>query len=126
MVMNRKAYLRTIEVMIATIITFLFVYFVFPKSQTPEEKIKLGVLKVLENNPDFRNCVITLSYNCTENYLNDYVPKNYGFVFDIAENPDIYRANLPEKSINTETIYIAGDINLYSPKIVKLYYWRKE
>jgi len=126
MVMNKKAYLRTIEVVIAVIITFAFVYFVFPRSQTPEEKVNLDVLKVLENNPGFRNCLMSDDYNCTASYLKDYVPKNYDFVFDISENPEIMRVNLPEKNINTETIYIAGNITLYSPKFLKIYYWRIE
>ena len=126
MEMNKKSFLRTIEVMIAVLITFIFIFFVFPKSQTPEEKVQLEVLKVLENSPEFRNCILGLDYNCTGDFLNDYVPKNYGFVFDISDNPDIFRANLPEKNINTETLYIAGNITSYSPKFVKLYYWRIE
>ena len=122
--MNRKAYLRTIEVMIAILVTFLFVYYVFPKSQTPQESENLGILNVLEKSPDFRNCVIIPDYNCTESYLRSYMPKNYDFVFDISENPGVVRANLPEKNINTETVYIAGNISAYAPKIVSLYYWR--
>ncbi|MBW3023141.1 hypothetical protein KY308_03490 [Candidatus Woesearchaeota archaeon] len=124
--MNKKSYLRTIEVMIAILVTFLFVYFVFPKSQTPQENEQITVLKVLENNPDFRNCILGVEYGCVENYLKDYVPPNYDFVFDISEDVDVFRPNLPEKNINTETIYISGNTTEYSPKLLKLYYWRKE
>jgi len=124
--MNKKAYARTIEVMIAVIITFLFVYFIFPKSQTPAEEARLEVLKVLENNPTFRNCAISAEYGCVQSYLKDYVPRNYEFAFDIADNPDIFRANLPEKNINTKTLYLSGNITLYNPKFIKLYYWRIE
>ena len=86
--MNKKAYTRTIEVLIAVIITMLFIYFVFPKSQTPTEQASLGILKVLENNPTFRNCAISTEYSCVKSYLKDYVPKNYEYVFDISENTD--------------------------------------
>jgi len=58
--------------------------------------------------------------------LRNYTPPNYDFTYDITENQNEVHANLPAKKINTESIYIAGDINLYNPKIIRLYYWRKE
>jgi hypothetical protein len=126
--MKKKAYLRTIEVAIAVILTFIVAYFIFPRAATPQEENRLSVLPVLEQNPEFRDCVVTINYSCTEAFLRDYVPLNYDFVYDITEDPETGHANLPQKNIYPESVYIAGSsqINLYNPKIVKLYYWRKE
>jgi len=124
--MNKKAFLRTIEMAIAIILTIAVAYFLFPKTSTPQEEANLGILKVLEQKPEFRNCVVMLNYNCTESFLRNYTPPNYDFTYDITENQNEVHANLPAKKINTESIYIAGDINLYNPKIIRLYYWRKE
>jgi len=124
--MKKKAYLRTIEVAIAIIITFAVAYFIFPKTPTPQEDAMLSILPVLEQKEEFRNCVIALNYSCTESFLREYVPPNYEFSYDIVENPDTVHANLPAKRINTESVYISGNISLYSPKIIRLYYWRKE
>lgn len=124
--MNKKAYLRTIEVTVAILMTFVVAYFIFPRSVTPSEDAKISVLSVLEQKQEFRDCVTGLNYSCTEQYLRDYVPSNYDFVYDITEDPGAGHANLPEKQIYTESLFISGNINLYSPKIIKLYYWRKE
>ncbi len=124
--MKKKAYLRTIEVTIAVILTFVIAYFIFPRATVPTEAPGLSILPVLEQSPEFRSCVTGLNYSCTEAFLRDYVPGNYDFTYDITEDPETAHAGLPTKKIYTESVYIAGDINLYSPKIIKLYYWRKE
>ncbi|MEM4336572.1 MAG: hypothetical protein QXG86_01040 [Candidatus Woesearchaeota archaeon] len=124
--MKKKAYLRTIEALMAVLLTFLFVFFVFPKSQTQVNKIEFGVLSTLENEETFRNCVLIADYNCTYTFLRRHIPQNYDFVFDINDNPGMFRTNLPEKNINTETLYIAGNITFYNPKFLRIYYWRIE
>jgi len=123
--MNKKAYMHTIEVVLAVLLTFAVAYFIIPRTSTPQEAASLSILPVLEQKPEFRGCVISLNYSCVESYLRDYLPKNYDFDYDITENPETPHANLPAKSINTESIYIAGNSSVYSPKIVRLYYWRK-
>jgi len=124
--MNKKAYLRTIEMTVAIIITFAVAYYIFPKAPTPQGEASLNILQVLEQKPEFRSCVAAIDYNCTESFLRNYTPSNYEFAYDITEDPNQGHANLPEKKINTESVYISGNINLYNPKIVKLYCWRKE
>ena len=124
--MKKKAYLRTIEVTIAIILTFVIAYFIFPRATVPTEYSGISILPVLEQNPEFRSCVTSLNYSCTEAFLRDYVPGNYDFAYDITEDSETAHAGLPAQGVYAESIYIAGDINLYSPKIIKLYYWRKE
>ena len=123
--MRKKAYMRTIEVAFAIILTFVVAYFVMPRSATPQEDARISILPVLEQKPEFRNCVIAPDFNCADTLLREFVPSNYDFAFDITENPNTPHAGLPAKSINTESAYIAGNTSLYSPKIVRLYYWRK-
>jgi len=124
--MNRKAYLRTIEMAIAIILTFTVAYYIFPRASTPAETQNLGILSVLEQKPEFRSCVANLNYNCTESFLRNYTPSNYDFAYDITEDPNQGHSGLPSEAINAESVYMAGDKDLYNPKIVKLYYWRKE
>jgi len=124
--MRKKAYLRTIEVAFAVILTFIIAYFVLPRSITPQDEARISILPVLEQKPEFRNCVMAVDFNCTYALLREFVPSNYDFAFDITENPNTPHAGLPAKRINTESVYIAGNISMYSPKIVKLYYWRKD
>lgn len=121
--MNKKAFLRTVEVAVAVIITFLIAYSIFPESTTPQKTESLGILYVLEQNPDFRYCVASLNYTCVEGFFEEFLPENYEFAYDITENPEQKHANLPEKDVFSESVYITGTINLYKPKIVKLYYW---
>ncbi len=124
--MNKKAFLRTVEVALAIIGTFLIAYLIFPGSSTPQETENLGILPVLEQNPAFRKCVVSLNHTCMETFFEEYLPANYDFAYDVTENPEQVHANLPDKEAFSESVYVAGTIALYNPKIIKLYYWRIE
>ena len=124
--MKKKAYLRTIEVALAVILTFIVAYSIFPRATTPQNEADLSILPVLEQREDFRSCVISLNYSCTDVFLRNYIPSNYDFAYDITDSIETGHAGLTAKEIYTESIYISGNINLYNPKVIKLYYWRKE
>jgi len=106
--MNKKAFLRTIEVTIAIIITFIVAYAIFPRASTPESAASLNILPVLEQKPEFRGCVAAMDYDCARAFLREYIPLSYDFAFDISETPSQAHANLPDKQITAESLYIAG------------------
>lgn len=124
--MKKKAYLRTIEVAFAIILTFTVAYFIIPRASAPQPEPALGILAVLEKSPQFRDCAVLLNHICVEALLREHVPPNYDFDFAITEDPNQSHGNLPEKTIIAESLFISGNINLYSPRIIMLYYWRKE
>lgn len=109
--MKKKAYLRTIEVTIAVIITFAVAYFIMPRASVTVDDVKISVLPTLEQNQGFRDCVMQLNYNCVNGYLRNFVPQNYDFTFDITEDPNTPHQGLPDKRISTESIYLAGTNN---------------
>ena len=78
----------------------------------------LQVLKTLEQQNSFRECVFAENITCMELEVEEFVPRSYGYSMAInAPNP-------PQtgKNIYTETIFITGNqTNTY--KTVYLHYW---
>lgn len=125
MVMNKKGYMRILEAIAALLITFLAITFALPKSPTQTKPTPVLFLDVLEQDPNFRACVVSGDFNCVEDYVSEYIGSKYDFVVDISENPYTERTNLPEKNVYADSIYIAGNATSYAPRMIKVYYWEK-
>lgn len=62
---NKKGYLRTLEAVVAVLIIFGFMLFIFPKTERIEgqmplelERMANAMLEEIENNDQFRKCVL--------------------------------------------------------------------
>jgi len=119
---DKKAYLRTLEVFMAFLATFIFVIYVVPTYVTgdaPAESINL--LTPLAN--DLRECG---NASCVESIITDFDPdfaRRYDYKINISTNLNAVVTGLPRKNIYTDSVYMAGNITNYSPRIIRLYYW---
>lgn len=121
---GKKGFMRTVEILVAVIITFMFIIFVIPKYiEFQREGPDLEILRILEDDDEFRGCVLEEDRACVNSKINDTIPMRYDYNFDVSEDPGVGRYDLPEKHIYVETTYIAGNETTYTPKTVKLYYW---
>lgn len=125
---NKKGYMRTLEVMLAFILTFSFMMLVinqpvFLQKDTSEEDI----LKNLVLDTDFRNGVFDIVGNC--------VDQDSGFLVAnltalALEDHSFYICNdakptLPKKNVYVDSAVITGNITaLLDEPYVKLYYWK--
>jgi hypothetical protein len=125
MVMNRKAYVRTLEAGIAAFITFLFITIVLPQYAPISDRPVQPLLGVYENNPEFRNCAIEYNTSCVDSFIRQNVPSSEDFLLDVSENPTVARMNLPAKRINTESIFIQGNATEYAPRLIKVYLYKR-
>ena len=123
---NKKGYLRTLEVSFAVLLTISALVFVFSQPRVASDDLPPAkVLNSLEFNPDFRSCVLENNISCTSNLVNNSLSTLYrnSFSITITDYVNYIPDNLPEKRVYAESIIISGSVETYSPKIVKLFYW---
>ena len=70
---GKKAYLKTLEAVIAIVLSFMFIIFFIPtKPDTQERQPDLDLINVLGQNPTFRTCVLIENYSCTNTTFEAY------------------------------------------------------
>ena len=125
LIRNKTGFVKTIEVLIAIIMSFIFLVIIMPADSLVTSTATLGVLLPYEGNNQFRNCVIAGNDGCVSGFLSSDIPAHMEYEVLITEDPN-ENLELPQKRISVETLYIAGNITNSSSKIVKLFYWEKE
>ncbi len=83
-----------------------------PKSAIQSE----GILNFLEQDIVFRNCVLANDTACIEAAIENALPSHYQFSLT---QPDV------DKDVVVEHLLIAGNLTLYRPTKVHLYYWKR-
>jgi len=122
--LDKKGYLRTMEVFLAFVATFIFVIYMMPSyisGDTPSESINL--LTPLADN--IRNCEnVSCIKEIINNFDSDFAGK-YAYEIDMGFNSSEIINNLPRKDIYIDSVYLTGNITDYNPRIIKLYYWKR-
>lgn len=120
---QKKGYLRTVEAVIAFLLTFALMLIVQTQNSAEVRFDKIAVLSALEQKDSFRACVMNDNATCAYDEIRFVLPREYSFNVTISIDP--YMApNLPIKNIYSDHIWIAGNSTKYSPRIVRLYYWK--
>ena len=121
MVKYKKGFMKTLEVVIAIMITFLFVLFIIPQSEFSGKKDKkIMVFEDLQNDPDFRTCVLARDQLCVYQFIDGVLPNTYDFKVLITSKPEETLDNLPKKELYVDSFFFA---HVDQPIIVKVYYW---
>lgn len=125
---NKKAYMRTLEMLLAFTITFLFVFFVLPRNtETQTDAEKLEMLSLIKNDITLRECIIDYNTSCVNESISRYFPDfliNYDYVIDISNNADFSVSGLPVQDVSIDSFFISGSSS-YNPRIIKVFYWKK-
>lgn len=122
MVKNKKGFMKTLEVVIAVLITFIFVIFIIPQSELGVKDKKKAILEELHSDPSFRSCALVRNTDCIIDAINDVLPATYDFKVLITSRPDEAIDDLPRKELYVDTFFFA---EVDQPTIVKVYYWIK-
>jgi hypothetical protein len=125
--MEKKAFMKTIEVVAAIILTTIFMLYIIPQyTGTDKDEQKIIVLAHLERDDGYRDFVLRRvgCFNASDEYLvNDkvesFLPEAYNYKLCI----NAVATGLPLQNIQLETQYISGNASVFKPKIVRLYYW---
>ena len=72
--MDRKGFVKTIEVLIAIVMSFIFLVLIMPADQSYAYKKTLGILPAFEDNQQFRGCVLDENEGCLADLIGPQVP----------------------------------------------------
>ena len=120
---DKKAYLKTVEAVIAFLLTFGLILVVQTQNTSDVRFDKIAVLSALEQKESFRTCVITDNSTCVYDEVQFVLPREYSFNVTVSSDP-YYTPDLPVKNIYADHIWISGNSTTYNPRIVRLYYWK--
>ncbi len=130
MAKSKKAYMKTLEVLFAIIVTTLFIVILIPgRDISEQDEEKLFVMDTMINNPLFRQGVINLADGCYDssnpniltNALDKAIPEVY--IYNVCINTR--KTDFPEKRVIVETGFITGNMTDFFHKEIWLYYWIK-
>jgi hypothetical protein len=124
---NKKAYMKTAESVIAVAITFtLLMSFMSHKSSTQTGELPESFLDTLKDDADFRSCVQSLQSACINQSLDSIIPDSYAFSFNLTEDPNtIVTSAFPDKRVYANSILLAGNTTDSTIRIVRVFYWAK-
>jgi hypothetical protein len=128
--MDKKGFAKTLEAIIAVVLSFLFIVFFIPPVKTDTDFVRpdLSLIDILEQNPSFRNCVVSENYTCINSTLMSYYPyfaELYAYTINISTDPEISGVELPQADVHIESLMIAGNDTFLYPKTLRVYYWDK-
>jgi len=130
-----KGVLYTVESVIAILMILFIVVFLFQRPQpSPEYQIinyKLNTyngLKILDEMDNLRDYVMNRDVNLIENGLNPYVPDslNYTVVIFNETTNTTEKPSLTDRDVISVSYFLAGDLDNYNPREVRVYLWGLE
>ncbi|HLD89105.1 MAG TPA: hypothetical protein VI894_02765 [Candidatus Nanoarchaeia archaeon] len=123
---DKKAFMKVIEVGIAIVLTYLFLILITPKQVPASSRQQVSEsLSVLQQSVEFRNCVITEDSRCINESISRFLRASFDFRYSISDNPNYALQELPQKIIFVDSIFISGSTTNYKPRIFKVYYWTR-
>ena len=118
--MKKKAFTKTMEVILALALTFLFITFIVKPYIPKKQAAVTDYLSELQEDGMFRNCVLAENTACINSSLSTAIPARYTYTFSVNTT----NITLPEdKNIFVNSLFVAGNLTYYNPKTIWLWYW---
>ena len=123
--MNKKGYIKTIEAMIAVVMTFAVMTYILPSNENSQSIDAKKILITLSEKDDFRELAINLT-SCVNNEanttLNNLINNELsGYSYTLC--PSEIKPTLPRKNVNAESYYLMPKYSNQEPKLIRFYYW---
>lgn len=123
---NKKAYLRTIEAMIAVVLTFSVIAYISISKDDANEYTSKQILLRLSENDEFRSYMLNISDCINKNdnkTLNIIIEEETGQNLNYIICPSTKKPELPRTNVNAESVYLNSKYGSELPKIIRMYYW---
>jgi competence protein ComGC len=124
--MVKKAYMKTIEMLLVMVISTIFLLLILPKQNYRESMQKESYLIHLEKDETFRDfvtgnigCYNSTPKNTITVLVEKHIPKEFDYTICIDKTP----RTLPIKDIFIDSLVIAGNYSQTEFKTIRLYYW---
>jgi hypothetical protein len=122
---GKTAFMKTMEAFLAILIVFTFLLVFLPRDVRYTDDQSSYLLKNLERNDEFRNCVLVQNDTCISTVIDTLFEGRYLFEYSI------YKKVEPEQSFNASSIrayqwFFSGNHTHDDSYIFKLYYWEPQ
>lgn len=127
--MNKKAYFKVIEVMIAVFILFFVIVFVTSRTSYFSEPTEYELIPLNMVDDNLRQSIINHETSVINKKINETNPdfiRNYNYF--ITYNEFISKEQLKDiaaSDVNVYTLFVSGNYTDYNPTILRIYYWKK-
>lgn len=131
---SRKGYIRTLEAILAIVMSFVFISFIIPtklggETGTQEDKY-LGLVSRQDN---FRIAALSAPEGCYKSnstqqmavIIGRFIPESIDFYICSSSKPGTIPLDLPSEKVTADSAILSGDENIYNPRIIRLFYWSK-
>ena len=129
---NKKAYIRTLEAVVAILILYLVMTSVLSKNKTTTASVPKDIeltqsliLDEIENNDYYRSCVLMKDYFCLGDFINNTLKARYSYNLTLCTKDNCMYPETPSKEIYAKSIIISSNITRYNTTSVNLFLWRK-
>jgi len=128
---NKKAWVRIVEAVIAITLLFGILTTLYVKSaEKPNVSqeiyaLEQTLLNQISNNENLRIAVIKYDNTTIINLVNSSTPKGFESQIKICELNAICSLDNYKKEVYSSESIISSSLTEYSPKIVKIFIWKK-
>ena len=130
--MNKKAYIRTLEAVVAILIIYIFTTSLLAKNNVNEASVpkdieltQESILKEIQSSEYYRNCILSNNNNCINSLFQSSIKNIYGYNFSICTVSNCVVPATPEKEVYAKSLIVTANLTNYSTTSVNLYIWRK-
>ena len=125
---NKKAYMKTIEALIAVLMLIGFLIYILPSETTKQTTTELEVLMdstldTIMYNSTYRTCSINRDQTCLEEFLNTKMDYRYNYTIQICNDTICDSPYLPDKNIYVEDRIITSNYEYKNTTLVRLFTW---
>lgn len=122
---GKKAFMKTMEAFLAILIAFTFLLVFLPHDVRYTNDQSIYLLKNLERNDEFRNCVLVQNDTCIDATIDTLFQGRY------LHKHSIYKKIEPVQTFNATSVrtyqwFFSGNDTLQDSYVFKLYYWEPE
>lgn len=132
--MVKKAYLITLEAIIAIVILYIFMTYALsrqiekPKTAIPQD-IKLSqdvILSQIETNDFYRNCALKEDYGCIDSMMSSSIKGGllYNFTICHTQTCPVFLLQEP-KDVYTKSLIISTNNTYYNITLVTIHLWSR-
>ena len=122
---NRRAFIRTLEAVLAVLVSYTFLVAIIPVGSDQAVTPNYHILNGFEQDETFRHCALSSNSSCIDAYVETQLPNDLEYRVIMTDDPDEVPA-LPDTRVFSEHLFLAGNNTVYSPVIIKLFYWYPE
>jgi len=127
---GRHGFVKTLEMFLAVAIIFIFLIFAIPQSArlySPGQD--LSVLEWLSEEEAFRQAVLAGNSSYINSSIRNILDENglsmLNFTFSVSSNPNFVLQAIPAEQTISYSMFISAEGSSYSPKILRIYAWKK-